>query len=149
MANEWKRTVRSAVWRSAEDMFQKINPGCLGLLPDQVLQGLEPADVLSYPIDLKIPEDSGNGDLEIAEQVWSRVQRPSGGFVVVITDAMWQNGSPVVVSGARLDDLISEHGTIYNDAAFAGDVLLADLEASRIIVVSHEGQVFEHWAQPT
>lgn len=124
-------------WEEAFRILRATCPESVGFRPDDI-PCLSTATVVDLPT-------SGRSDLEIAHELWAKLQRPSTGALVVVTDASFIEGvGPFFVQAGSLAHLIEGHADRVGDAFFAGDVVIVHEEAKAILVV-HHSQVAMNW----
>jgi hypothetical protein len=91
---------------------------------------------------------SGREDADIAADLWSKVPRPAGGVLVVVTDACFSKATgPFFVHEHALDTFMREHADRVDDSFFGGDVVVLSESENRLIVV-HSEVAFSYTAAP-
>lgn len=129
MSSTWERRVLTPDWQSALDVARRINPNATGLSLDEVFSGTEAT----------WSELNGSQpDVQVAEEMWSLIDRPSG-LALVVTGASWKSMGPLPIMRLRFDDLVRRHGELFGDTFFSDDVLIVDVDGERLIAASHQG----------
>ena len=124
-------------WEEAFRILRETCPESVGFRPDDI-PCLSAATVVDLPT-------SGRSDLEIAGELWSKLQLPSTGGFVVVTDASFIDSvGPFFVQATSLAQLIEGHADRIGDAFFAGDVVMVHKEVEAIFVV-HHSEVAMSW----
>lgn len=95
----------------------------------------------AHPVDGHRIDLEGQTDAAIAQDLWRLVPKPSGGELIVVTDASWgpEGCGPFFIDAALLDDLIRDHPDRVGHAFFEGDVIILEPVSDRLTVVHHEG----------
>ena len=120
-------------WDIALRRLQAVLPAGDDFLPDTIHR--------AHPVDGHRIDLEGRTDAAIARDLWRLVPKPSGGELIVVTDASWgpDGCGPFFIDAAFLDGLISEHPERVGHVFFDGDVIILELDSNRLTVVHHEG----------